>query len=233
MFGFDPLWWLLVGPTILLALYAQMKVQRSFAKYSRIPASSGATGAQAAYEMLRTAGLADSVGIKRYKGFLTDHYDPRQRVLRLSPAVYEGRSLAALGVACHEAGHAIQHASGYAPLVVRNAVVPVASFGSWMAWPMIILGFILQAYNLILLGVIAFSAIVVFQAINLPVEFNASSRAKALLPRMGLISGPEECRAVASVLNAAALTYVAATIQAAAQLLYFVLRFGLLGGDDR
>ncbi|MCX8038342.1 MAG: zinc metallopeptidase [Candidatus Sumerlaeia bacterium] len=233
MFGyFDPLYLVLVGPALLLALYAQIKVSGSFAKYKRVAASSGLSGAEAAYEMLRAAGLADRVGIELHEGFLSDHYDPRQRVLRLSPDVYHGRSLAALGVACHEAGHAIQHAAGYAPLALRNAIVPVAGFGSYAAIPMIILGAALQWFNLALLGLLLFAGLVAFQVINLPVEFNASSRAKSALREMGLISGPAEYRAVSSVLSAAAMTYVAATIAAAVQLLYYAIRLGLIGGRD-
>ena len=230
--GFDPLYLILIVPTILLALYAQIRVKSSFARYSRVAPSSGLTGAQAAYAMLRAAGLADKVGIERHEGYLSDHYDPRVRVLRLSPAVHDGRSLAALGVACHEAGHALQHASAYAPLVVRNTIVPVAGFGSWLAWPMIMIGMIFQWFNLAVAGVVLFGILVLFQIITLPVEFNASSRAKQMLPQLGLISGPAEYRAVSSVLNAAALTYVAATIAALAQLLYFAIRLGLLGGRD-
>ncbi len=233
MFGyFDPLYLVLVGPALLLALYAQIKVSGSFAKYKRVAASSGLSGAEAAYEMLRAAGLADRVSIELHEGFLSDHYDPRHRVLRLSPDVYHGRSLAALGVACHEAGHAIQHAAGYAPLALRNAIVPVAGFGSYAAVPMIILGAALQWFNLILLGLLLFAGLVAFQVINLPVEFNASSRAKSALREMGLISGPAEYRAVSSVLSAAAMTYVAATVAAVVQLLYYAIRLGLIGGRD-
>jgi len=228
----DPLYLIIVGPTILLALYAQIKVQIAFAKYKQVPASSGMTGAQAAHAMLREAGLADTVGIERHEGFLGDHYDPRRRVLRLSPEVHDGRSLAALGVACHEAGHAIQHAAGYAPLAARNAIVPVASFGSWLAWPMIVVGIVLHSFNLALAGVVLFALLVVFQVVNLPVEFNASSRAKHMLQSMGMISGPAEYRGVSSVLSAAAMTYVAATIAALAQLLWFAFQLGLLGRRD-
>lgn len=230
--GLDPLYWIMIAPAFLLAIYAQAKVQSSFAKYRRVAASSGLTGAEAAYAMLRAAGLAGKVTVELHQGFLSDHYDPRRRVLRLSPDVYQGRSLAALGVACHEAGHAIQHARAYAPLVLRNAIVPVAGFGSWMAFPLIFMGFIFQVYQLALLGVLAFGAIVVFQVINLPVEFNASARAKRMLQELGLISGPGEYRAVSSVLSAAAMTYVAATLTALMQLLYFALRLGLIGGDE-
>ena len=232
IFGLDPLYWALVMPAFLLALWAQGKVQMSFRKYSRVPASSGLTGAQAAYAMLQAAGLAGSVGIERYGGFLSDHYDPRKRVLRLSPDVYDGRSLAALGVACHEAGHAVQHARNYAPLAVRNAIVPLAGFGSWAAFPMIILGIIFNWTNLALAGLLAFGAIVLFQVINLPVEFNASSRAKEVLAETGMIRGQAEYNGVSSVLSAAAMTYVAATVMAAVQLLYFAIRLGLIGGDE-
>jgi len=230
--GFDPLYLMLVGPALVIALLAQIKVKSSFARYSRVPASSGLTGAEAAYMMLRAAGLADKVGIEQHSGFLSDHYDPRKQVLRLSPAVHDGRSLAALGVACHEAGHAIQHAVGYAPMALRNAIVPVAGFGSWLAVPLIIVGAIFHWLGLVLAGFVLFTAIVVFQIVNLPVEFNASTRAKGMLQEMELISGPGEYHAVSSVLSAAAMTYVAATIAALAQLLYFAIRLGLLGGRD-
>ncbi len=227
----DPFYWLLIGPTIALALYAQMKVKSSFARYSKVPATAGISGAQAARRMLHASGL-DAVAIERVGGVLSDHYDPRKRVLRLSPQVHDGTSIASLGVACHEAGHAIQHARNYAPLVVRNAVVPVAGFGSWIAWPMIIFGMLLQMKGLATLGVILFGALVLFQVVNLPVEFNASARAKEMLASLGMIHGQGEARAVSAVLGAAALTYVAATAQAVMQLLYFAIQLGLLGGRD-
>ncbi|MBM3335532.1 zinc metallopeptidase [Candidatus Sumerlaeota bacterium] len=229
---FDPVYLLFIAPAIILALYAQVRVQTAFAKYKKVAASSGLTGAQAAYEMLSTAGLTGSVSIERYEGFLSDHYDPRQRVLRLSPDVYGGRSLAALGVACHEAGHAIQHASGYAPMAIRNAIVPVAGFGSSMSWLIIFLGVVLQSLNLVLIGVGLFATVVLFQIVNLPVEFNASARAKQVLRSTGMISSAGEYAAVSSVLNAAALTYVAATISAVLTLLYYLYRLGLLGGRN-
>jgi Zn-dependent membrane protease YugP len=228
---FDPVYLLIVGPTMLLAIWAQMKVKGAYAKWSRIGNSSHLTGADAAERMLRHAGVTN-VRIEQTQGFLSDHYDPRTRTLRLSPNNYSGGSVAAVGIACHEAGHALQHANGYAPLALRNAIVPVASIGSWLAWPMIFIGIILHMAQLATLGVIAFGALVVFQLITLPVEFDASRRAKQQLGALGIVGSREEGRGVAAVLDAAAMTYVAATVTAVAQLLYFALRLGLLGGRD-
>jgi Zn-dependent membrane protease YugP len=225
---FDPLYLLFIGPTMLLAMWAQMKVKSSYAKWSQVAASSHLTGAQAAARMLQSAGIND-VQIEPVQGFLSDHYDPRGKKLRLSPGVYQGQSVAAMGIACHEAGHALQHAKGYQALALRNAIVPVASIGSWLAWPMIIGGMILHIQGLALLGVIAFSALVLFQIITLPVEFDASNRAKRQIQTLGIVQSQTEAGGVASVLNAAALTYVAATIAAVAQLLYFAVRLGLFG----
>jgi Zn-dependent membrane protease YugP len=228
---FDPLYWLIIGPTMLLAFWAQMRVKSSYEKWSQIGASSRLTGAEAADRMLRSAGLND-VKIEQVQGFLSDHYDPRSRVLRLSPQNYQGTSVAAMGVACHEAGHALQHANGYAPLALRNAIVPVASIGSWLSWPMIFGGLILNWMNLAIAGVVLFGALVVFQLITLPVEFDASNRAKAQIRSLGIIHSEGESKGVSAVLNAAAMTYVAATITALAQLLYFALRLGLFGRRD-
>lgn len=225
---FDPMYWLFIGPTMLIALWASLKVKWAFGKWSKVAVSSRMTGAQAAARVLAAEGLTD-VQIEETTGFLSDHYDPRTKVLRLSPQVFRAPSVAAVGVACHEAGHALQHAAHYAPLKFRNAVVPAASIGSWLAWPMILGGFILHLQGLALLGVIAFSALVVFQLVTLPVELNASRRAKKVLFDLGVIQVQEEANGVAAVLNAAALTYVAATITALAQLLYFLMRLGILG----
>ena len=230
MFGFmDPLYLIIVGPTMLLALWAQMRVKSAFGKWSQVPASSRMTGAQAAQRMLQSAGLGD-VGIEAAHGFLSDHYDPRVKKLRLSTNVYEGRSVAAMGIACHEAGHALQHAKGYAPLQWRTAIVPVASIGSWLAWPLIMIGLLLQSANLAVAGIVLFSGVVLFQMVTLPVEFDASNRAKAQLRSLGIIQSNQEAGGVSAVLDAAALTYVAATVAAIAQLLYFAMRAGLLGG---
>jgi len=231
IYGLDPLYWLLIGPTILLALWAQMKVKSNFAKFSKYTTSNRLSGAEAAEAVLHYANIHD-VKIEEVRGFLSDHYDPRSRTLRLSPDVFRGRSISAAGVAAHEAGHAIQHARGYAPLAMRNAMVPLASFGSWLAWPMIFFGFLIQSLHLVQLGVIAFTALVAFQLITLPVEFNASTRAKAVLVKSGVLANQAEADGVGKVLNAAAMTYVAATVTAIAQLIYFALRAGLLGGGD-
>jgi len=216
-------YWILLGPCLLLSLWASWRVKHTFSKYSRVGASSGMTGAQAAAEMLRQAGLAGKVTIERVSGFLSDHYDPRSKVLRLSPPVYDGQSLASVGVACHEAGHAIQDATKYAPLVWRNAIVPTASIGSNLGIWMVIFGGIFHWYNLAAIGLVLFAMVVVFQLVNLPVEFNASARARQMLPRLGVISGAAESRGVATVLNAAAMTYVAATITAVMELLYWAM----------
>ena len=232
MFGlFDPLYWILIGPTMLIALWAQMRVKSSYNKWSKVAASSRMTGAQAADRMLRHAGVT-GVEIEQVQGYLSDHYDPRAKKLRLSPGVYQSESVAAMGIACHEAGHALQHAKGYAPLALRNAIVPVASIGSWLAFPMIFAGMLLQMSGLALLGVIAFGALVVFQLITLPVEFDASNRAKQQLRSLGIIQSQAEAGGVSAVLNAAAMTYVAATVTALAQLLYFAMRLGFFGRND-
>jgi len=219
---FDPLYLLLVGPTILFALWAQLKVKSAFARNSQIAASCGLTGAEAAGYMLRANGLAN-VRIERVDGFLSDHYDPSKKVLRLSPNVHDGRSLAALGVACHEAGHALQDAKHYAPLAMRTAIVPTAGIGSWLAFPRILIGLILGSFKLAMIGVVLFGLVVVFQIITLPVEFNASKRAKAALGQLNMILPGRESAGVAAVLDAAAMTYVAATVSAVAQLLYFLM----------
>lgn len=222
MYGMDPLFWLIFGGTLLLSIVATLFVKASFAHYRKVPASSGATGAQAARRMLDNAGLT-GVEIQRVGGFLSDHYDPRRKVIRLSPEVYEGRSVASLAVACHEAGHAVQDAKNYAPLVIRNAAVPMAGFGSSIGYILIFIGLILNMFNLALLGLGLFACVVFFQLVNLPVEFNASTRAKQMLPQLGLISGPREAAGVNRVLNAAALTYVAATITALLYLMYYAM----------
>lgn len=222
-------------PSLLLALWAQGKVKYAFHKYSRIRSSSGMTGAVAAATMLREAGLSSGVQsyhgepthgyevrIERIGGYLSDHYDPRHKVLRLSPEVYDSNSLAAVGVACHEAGHAVQDARHYAPLVIRNAIVPTAGIGSNLGVWLVVIGLITHMLTLAWVGVILFASVVVFQVVNLPVEFNASSRAKQMLPALGIINGREETKAINSVLNAAAMTYVAATVGAILQLLYFI-----------
>jgi len=233
MWHFDPLYFILIGPAFLLALYAQIKVKAAFERWSRIRTNSGINGAEAARAILDANGLND-VEVEPYQGWLSDHYDPRKRVLRLSPAVYQQPSVAAAGVAAHEAGHALQHAAGYFPLKLRNAIVPTAQIGSWLAFPMIFIGFLLSLKALALAGFVLFSALVVFQIMTLPVELDASRRAKKVIADLGIIQTQEEAKGVSQVLSAAAMTYLAATITALAQLLYFALRLGLIGGrrDD-
>ena len=209
-----------VAPALLLALWAQFKVRSTYAAAMQEPA--GLSGAEAARQVLNGAGLHD-VPIEMVPGHLSDHYDPRDRVLRLSPEVYQRRSLASVGIAAHEAGHAIQHAHGYAPLVIRNAAVPIASFGTGISGLLLMLGLLMNAPYLLWGGIIAFAGFVFFQLVNLPVEFNASSRAKAELVGLGIVRH-QDMGAVNSVLNAAALTYVAATLQSVLTLLYYIFR---------
>jgi len=227
MFIFDPMYFLFIAPAFLLGLWAQAMIHSSYNKAQRRAAP--LSGAAAARHILDSAGLTN-VPIEQVPGHLSDHYDPRQKVLRLSPQVYQSRSLAAVGIAAHEAGHAMQDADAYAPLVLRNAAVPAAGFGSNIGILLVIVGAIMQMNAfLIWAGIALFSCVVVFQVVNLPVEFNASSRAKAQLAELGIV-GPQEMSYVRKVLNAAALTYVAATLQAILTLIYLIMRF--TGGDS-
>jgi len=232
MFGFwiDPIYYLFLLPGLLLAFWAQARITTTYHEGSRIPAASGLSGAEAAATILQ-AGHVSGVAIEPVEGQLTDHYDPRQKVLRLSEGVYSSRSLAALGIAAHESGHAIQDASGYHGLVIRNLVVPIAGIGSSLFWVLLLAGLLFGVSQLIALGIVFFSLTVVFQLINLPVEFDASRRARALLMSTGLVTVDED-RVVGKVLNAAAWTYVAATITSVLTLFYFLYRFGFLGGDQ-
>ena len=219
---FDPMYFLIVGPGLLLAIYAQFAVKNAFAEGNKRRASSGLSGAEAAEKILESFDLERSVSIEVTHGFLGDHYDPIKKVLRLSPDVFNGRSLSSLGVAAHEAGHAIQHAQGYALLKLRNAVVPLASIGSNLSYLIIFLGFIMSSAGLIYTGVLLFSLVVLFQIINLPVEFDASRRAREILTSRGYINQSED-EIVGKVLNAAALTYVAATISSILTLAYYLM----------
>jgi Zn-dependent membrane protease YugP len=218
---FDPMYFVFVAPAILLAMWAQYRLKSTFAEAQQMPAP--LSGAAAARHVLDSAGLYN-VGIEPVPGELSDHYDPTHKVLRLSQSVYSENSLAAVGVAAHEAGHAIQDAKRYAPLVVRNLAVPLASFGSSISWILLMLGMVMQAPNLMLLGIILFGGVVFFQIINLPVEFDASARAKVELVNLGIIQ-PNQRVYVDKMLNAAALTYVAATLQSVLILLYYIMRF--------
>lgn len=237
MFGFDPLYLILTLPGLLLGLYAQHKVKSTFAEYARVGISRGLSGAQTAQAILRAENIA-GVSIERIEGYLSDHYDPTVRTLRLSPDVYDGRSVSAVGVAAHEVGHAIQHARGYAPLKMRSAIVPALQLTSNVAMPAIVIGFLLATMShspigtaVATLGVALFGLTVVFQLVTLPVEFDASRRALVALDQ-GRIVQPEELRGARAVLSAAALTYVAAAVASLSQLLYFVLRLSALRGRE-
>jgi Zn-dependent membrane protease YugP len=232
MFHFDPLYFVFLAPGLLLSLWASFKVKSTFRHYSAVPARSGISGAQAATELMRQKGIRD-VQVEPVEGFLSDHYDPSAKVLRLSPDVYHGRSLAALGVAAHEAGHAIQHATGYGPLKFRSWVVKPAQIGSNLGGILCGIGLAMASTKMVWAGVVLFSAFVIFTLVTLPVEFNASSRAVQVLEHSNMISR-DEVAGTRAVLNAAALTYVAGAISAIMQLVYFLFRAGLLGGrsDD-
>ena len=220
---FDPTYMLvLIGVVICLA--ASAKMRSTFSRYSRIRNHSGMTGREAAEQVLHRAGIYD-VRVEHVSGNLTDHYDPRSKVLRLSDATYGSASVAAVGVAAHECGHAIQHATGYAPLAFRSALVPVANFGSTIAWPLILIGLLFNRQSSVLflnLGILAFSLAVLFQIVTLPVEFNASSRAIRMLSGNGMLY-EDEVQATRKVLTAAALTYVAGAASAILQLLRIIL----------
>ena len=218
---FDPVYFLYIAPALLLMFWAQMRVKSTFAAAQKV--STPLSGAAAARHILDSAGL-HNVAIEQVPGQLSDHYDPRAKVLRLSQDVYNGRSTAAVGIAAHEAGHALQDAHNYIPLVIRNAAVPAATFGGNISMIMIIAGALMSAPKLIVVGIIAFSFVVFFQLVNLPVEFDASKRAKLLLVEHGIV-GPSDMVYVNRVLNAAAWTYVAGTLQAVMTLLYYVMRF--------
>jgi len=216
---------ILLIPALILAGWAQMRVQTTFNKYSKVASSRRMTGAEMAATLLRRGGL-HQVRIERVPGNLTDHYDPRSKVLRLSDSVYGSNSIAALGVAAHEVGHAFQHETNYLPLGIRNAIVPVANFASSASFPLILIGLLFGLPDLAAIGVLIFTAVVAFQLITLPVEFNASSRAVALLHSGGHITS-QEVPMVKKVLGAAALTYVAAALVAFLNLARFLLILGV------
>ncbi len=219
---FDPMYLILAVPGLLLAMLASFMVKGTFNKYSKVAARSGITGAEAARRMLEKEGVYD-VTIEPVQGFLSDHYDPRSNTLRLSPGVYQSRSLSAIGVACHEAGHALQKAHNYAPLTLRSALVPVTQFGSSLAIPIFAIGLMTSIPFLQTLGLWLFIGVVAFSIITLPVEWDASARAKRLMVGSGIVTEQEQVHA-GKVLNAAFLTYVAAAVQAILTLLYFFLR---------
>lgn len=229
MFFWDPTMILLI-PGMIFAMYAQVQVNSTFTKYSQQMSERRMTGAEVARYMLNKNGL-QSIPIERSQGHLSDHYDPRSKVVRLSPQVYDSSSIAALGVAAHEVGHAIQHDTGYLPLYIRNTVIPMTQIGSYLSFPLILLGLIMSSPTLVEFGVILFSGIVFFQLITLPVEFNASARAVSVLGGEGILNS-NELRGTKKVLRAAALTYVAAAVTAIFELIRLLIISGMIGGKN-
>lgn len=228
-FFFDPTFLILL-PAVFLAFWAQSQVKNSYARYSRVFARTGATADSVARVLLDNFGLSD-VPVRRISGNLTDHYDPRDRSLSLSQSVYGSSSIAAIGVAAHEVGHAIQHQKNYMPLKVRNAVVPAVNIGSTMAFPLFFIGLLFGGEMLMNLGILLFLGVIVFHLITLPVEFDASSRALRILADTGILAS-DEISGARAVLRAAALTYISATIMALAQLVRLLLLRGMFGSRD-
>lgn len=227
-FYFDPMYFLFALPALVLGLYAQWRIRSAYSKNLRVPNERGVSGLNAARQLLAAVGL-DAVKLEGARGELTDHYDPRKKVLRLSENVAHSTSVAALGIVAHEVGHAVQDFEGYGPLRVRSAIVPVVNIGTWLGPILFVVGYLLQAFDLAVLGVIFFSGAAIFSLITLPVELNASSRAMQMLSDTRLIA-QSEYKGAKSVLSAAALTYVAAAAQSISTLLYYVF---LLGGVRR
>ena len=225
---FDPMYFLFILPGLALSIWASVRVKSTFNKYSKVRSVRGFSGAEAAQELLRGAGITD-VRTVRSHGVLSDHYNPITKTLALSEPVYDSDSIAAVGVATHEAGHAIQHARKYAPLWVRSALVPTANIGSSIGYLVMLIGLFMASTNMVLVGAVLFSAVLLFQVVTLPVEFNASNRAKALVVDHGIVT-MQERKGIDKVLNAAALTYVAAAVSTLLTLLYFLWRSGLIGG---
>lgn len=233
-YGFDMTYLILVIPCLILSLWASARVNSTFRRYSKQLSIRGITGAQAAQRVLSANGVGN-VRIERISGNLTDHFDPKTNVIRLSDGVYDSTSTAAIGVACHEAGHAVQYAQEYAPIKLRAAIIPITNFGSKLAMPLILLGILLSAlistsYTLVYLGIACFGLSLVFQLVTLPVEFNASRRALEAIRDSNILSD-DEIRGARKTLSAAAMTYVAATAVALAQLLRLLVLFG--GGRSR
>lgn len=222
-FYFDYYYLILVVPALLLAIWAQVQVKTTYRKYSRVPNSRGMTGAYAAQAVLIFYGITD-VRIERVSGNLTDHYDPRSKVIRLSDGVYNSSTVAAIGIACHEAGHAAQHAENYAPIKIRNAIIPVCNIGSTIGIPLALIGWIFSFSILIYVGLGLYAAVFIFQVATLPVEFNASRRAIKVIDETQLLRD-DEIGGAKKVLAAAAMTYVASMIVSLANLLRLLLRF--------
>jgi Zn-dependent membrane protease YugP len=235
MFFFDPLWFLIMIPPLIFMIYAQAKVNSAFNKYSKVVNAQHITGAEAAEKLLQSNGLGN-VKVEEVKTRLGDHYDPSKKVLRLSPAVASTPSVAALGIVAHEVGHAVQDKVGYAYMRFRTSLVPAANLGSTLGYLFVIIGFLLAAFGtafgmtVVWIGVFLFSLAVIFSLVTLPVEYNASNRARQMLRSTGLVVA-QEYDGASAVLSAAALTYVAATLQAVAQLFYFIML--AVGGNRR
>ncbi len=216
-------------PALLLSLYAQFKVKSTFKQYSEVRSSRGYSGADVARTILQRNGMSSTVGIQAIAGSLSDNYDPRTHTVHLSETVYGNNSIAAIGVAAHEVGHAIQHHQKYGPLELRHSLVPITNLASSASFPILLVGMLMNSLNLLLLGIILFTAVVAFQLVTLPVELNASRRAVLQLSEAGLVSN-DEVPMVKKVLGAAALTYLAATLSAISNLLYYVMIF--MGNSD-
>ncbi len=219
-YGFDYYYLILILPAMLITVFAQIKVKSSFSKYSKVPTRF--SGAEAAQRLLQSKGI-NNVRIERVSGNLTDHFDPKTNVIRLSDSVYDARTIAAIGVACHEAGHAAQYAEHYLPIKIRNFIVPITQFGSTLAWPLFFIGLIFNYSYLLDLGILLFGLVVLFQLITLPVEFNASRRALNSLTEYGIVYDEDEKKGAKRVLSAAAMTYVAALLVSLAQMLRLIL----------
>jgi Zn-dependent membrane protease YugP len=227
---FDPLYMFILAVGFVLSAGASFWTKSAVRRWSQVPTSRGMTGAEVAAAILRASDIHD-VRIEPVGGFLSDHYDPRSKTLRLSPDIYGGRSVAAAGIAAHEVGHALQHAQGYLPMRMRQAMVPVANIGTNLGVWMVIIGVMIGATGLATLGIALFGGFVAFTVVTLPVEFDASFRARRVLEQRGLLAGPE-LAGVSKVLTAAAATYLAAALSAVLQLLYWLLRAGFLGRSD-
>lgn len=225
---FDPVYMLFAIPGLVLAGLATLYTKMTFSKYSEVPAASGMSGAEAAKRLLDVACVND-VSIEETEGFLSDHYDPSSKTLRLSPDVFGSNSLSAIGVACHEAGHAIQHAEKYAPLQMRSLMVPATNFASYGSYIFILLGSLMHSPGLFIFGAILFSVTVGFAIVTLPVEWDASARAKKMMVSAGIVSD-EEAAGAGNVLNAAFMTYVASAVSSLLILIYYLMKSGLLGG---
>lgn len=228
-YGYDIYYFIFIVPALLFSLWAQYRVNSTYSKYSKVGSARRLTGSQAARLILDMNGLRH-VAIERISGSLTDHFDPKTNVVRLSDSVYNNYSIAAVGVAAHECGHAVQYAQGYSPMKLRAAIIPLTNFGSTISIPLILIGFVLTLEPLVTVGILLFSTVAIFQLVTLPVEFNASRRALVVLEQQGMLD-EQELRGTRKVLSAAAMTYVAALVTSLAQLLRLIMVFG--GGRNR